>query len=469
MEYTRGRYSWLLRPVLVSFDLCIINILAFYFFNFNEENLYFFSSAFFNNKHLLYIVYSIVFWIFSTSLISFYSVYRYTYALNILSLLIKQLLIFSILVYAFIGVFRSINIQAFTTLKYLLYSFSIIAFVKLLSYYLLKAYRLKLKGNVRKVVIIGDTDGANELKSIFLSKKELGYKLLGRFSNNSSQGITGNIQDSFQFLEQDQSIDEIYCAIDELSENQINDFVKYANIHHCNIKFIPETKKLFTKRLKTDFYNYLPVLSIQQVALNHDFNKLVKRTFDVIFSLFIIIFILSWVSIILFILIKLESKGPLFYKHKRNGINYREFICYKFRSLKTIKEVKGTYVKQNDARVTKIGKFLRQTSIDELPQFINVLKGDMSVVGPRPHMLSYTEDYSKKIDKYNFIFRHHVKPGITGLAQIKGYRGEIKNDEDIINRVKFDNFYIENWSILLDLKIIIQTTLNIFKGQDKAY
>ncbi|WP_452225488.1 exopolysaccharide biosynthesis polyprenyl glycosylphosphotransferase [Lacinutrix chionoecetis] len=469
MEYTRGRYSWLIRPLLVLFDLFIINILAFYSFNFNQENLYFFSSAFFNNKHLLFIVYSIIVWMFSTSFISFYRVYRYTSVLNIISLLIKQFLIFGILVYAFIGVFRSINIQAFITFKYLIGSFAIIGFVKLLSYYLLKTYRLKLKGNIRRVVIIGDTEGAKELKFIFQNKKELGYRLLGRFSDSLAKDITGNIKESFQFLEDTTGIDEIYCAIDELSENEVNKFVKYANIHHCNIKFIPETKKLFTKRLKTDFYNYLPVLSIQQVALNHDFNKLVKRTFDVLFSLVVIVFILSWVSLILFILIKLESKGPLFYTHKRNGINYKEFTCYKFRSLRTIKEEKGTYVKQNDNRVTKIGKFLRRTSIDELPQFINVLLGDMSVVGPRPHMLSYTEDYSKKIDKYNFIFRHNAKPGITGLAQIKGYRGEIKTDEDIINRIKYDIFYIENWSILLDIKIIIQTVLNIFRGQEKAY
>lgn len=469
MEYKRGRYSWLLRPFLVLFDLFVINLLAYYSFNFNEENLHFFSSAFFNNKHLLYIVYSIIFWMFSTAFISFYHVYRYTSALNILSLLVKQFLIFSILVYAFIGIFRSVNIQAFVTFKYLASTFTIIGFVKLITYYLLKAYRLRLKGNVRRVVIIGDTEGANELKAIFLQKKELGYKLLARFSNSKSNDITGNIKESFSFLKANEGIDEIYCAIGELSENQVNDFVKHANNHHCNIKFIPETKKLFSKRLKTDYYNYLPVLSIQQVALNHGFNKLVKRTFDVVFSMLIIVFVLSWVSIILFILIKLESKGPLLYKHKRNGINYKEFNCYKFRSLKTVKEVKGTYVKQNDNRLTKIGKFLRQTSLDELPQFINVLLGDMSVVGPRPHMLSYTEDYSKKIDKYNFIFRHHVKPGISGLAQIKGFRGEIKSDEDIINRIKFDNFYIENWSLLLDIKIIIQTTLNIFKVQEKAY
>jgi putative colanic acid biosynthesis UDP-glucose lipid carrier transferase len=469
MGYIRGRYSWLIRPLLVFLDLCIINLLAFYYFNFNEENLHFFSSVFFNNKHLLYIIYSIIFWFFSTAFISFYRVYRYTSALNIVSLLIKQFLLFSFLVYAFIGVFRSVNIQAFITFKYLVSAFLLIGFVKLISYYSLRAYRLKLKGNVRRIVIVGDSEGANELKTIFNQKKELGYNLLARFSNKDSEEITGNIKECFLFLEENKGIDEIYCAIDELTENQVNDFVKYANIHHCNIKFIPETKNLNTTRLKTDYYNYQPVLSIQKVALNHDFNKLVKRTFDVVFSIFIIVFILSWVSVILFILIKLESKGPLFYKHKRNGINYKEFDCFKFRSLKTVKEVKGTYVKQNDKRVTKIGAFLRRTSIDELPQFINVLLGDMSVVGPRPHMLSYTEDYSKKIDKYNFIFRHHVKPGVTGLAQIKGFRGEIKNDEDIINRIKYDIFYIENWSLLGDIKIIIQTALDIFKGQEKAY
>ncbi|MGC6430413.1 MAG: sugar transferase, partial [Jejuia sp.] len=172
---------------------------------------------------------------------------------------------------------------------------------------------------------------------------------------------------------------------------------------------------------------------------------------------------------IIYVLTKLESNGKLIYKHKRNGINYKEFTCYKFRSLKITKEIKGTYVKKEDERVTRIGKFLRRTSIDELPQFINVLKGDMSVVGPRPHMLSYTEAYSKKIDKYNFIYRHNVKPGITGLAQIKGYRGEIQNDKDIVNRIKYDIFYIENWSFLLDIKIMFQTLINMIKGDEKAY
>ena len=184
---------------------------------------------------------------------------------------------------------------------------------------------------------------------------------------------------------------------------------------------------------------------------------------------FVIVFILSWLTPLLFIIIKLESKGPLFFRHRRNGINYKEFYCFKYRSLNITEEVKGTYVKEDDSRVTKIGKFLRKTSIDELPQFINVLKGDMSVVGPRPHMLSYTDEYAKVVDKYNFIYRHHVKPGITGLAQIKGYRGEVESDQDIINRVKYDIFYIENWSLLLDIKIIFLTLISILRGDEKAY
>jgi putative colanic acid biosynthesis UDP-glucose lipid carrier transferase len=371
-------------------------------------------------------------------------------------------------IFAFEGVFRSINISAFVTLKYLVFCFVAIGVVKLFSFYMLKSFRLYLRGNLRNIIVIGSGESVSDLKRFFLNKKDLGYNIQGIY-NNTDKDNTGSIDDSFKFLQGNNTIDEIYCAIDELSEKQINQYVKYADLNHCNIKFIPNTKKLFTKRLKTDYYNYIPVLSIQDVTLNNELNKFLKRTFDIIFSLFIIVFIFSWLSVLLYILIKLESKGPLIYKHKRTGINYKEFYCYKYRSLKVTKELKGTYVKLNDNRVTKVGKFLRRTSLDELPQFINVLIGDMSVVGPRPHMLSYTDDYSKKINKYNFIFRHNVKPGITGLAQIKGYRGEIKLDKDIINRIKYDIFYIENWSLLLDIKIITQTFINVVKGDDKAY
>ena len=179
------------------------------------------------------------------------------------------------------------------------------------------------------------------------------------------------------------------------------------------------------------------------------------------------VFILSWLTPILWILVKLESKGPLIFKQEREGLNGEHFVCYKFRSMKLNSLADKVHASKNDTRITKMGSFLRKTSMDELPQFYNVLFGDMSVVGPRPHLESLSLEYQREVEDY--LKRHIVKPGITGLAQISGYRGEIKKKSDIKNRVRLDIFYIENWSFLLDLKIIIQTVLNVFKGEEKAY
>ncbi|MDO1502208.1 exopolysaccharide biosynthesis polyprenyl glycosylphosphotransferase [Winogradskyella maritima] len=469
MSYIRGRYSWLIRPSLILFDTATILVLAFYFFDFDREPIEAWFSYLAKNKSYFFVIYAIILWLISAYSIKFYDVYRYTSALDIATLLFKQMALYFVGTFAFVGFFRSITVGAFTILQYIGYAFLFISIIKFASYFALRQYRRHLNGNKRFVLIIGNNDVAKELQDFFKRKRDYGYELKGVYSNLDSLKVDGNIQDGIKHLKEDQGIDEVYCAMDELSEKQVNTFVKYADINHCNIKFIPASKNLLSKHLKTDFYNYLPVLSIQEVTLKKPFNVVVKRGFDIIFSLFVIIFILSWLSIILFILIKLESKGPLYYKHKRNGINYKEFECYKFRSLKLGSENGTEYVKKKDHRVTKIGAFLRRTSLDELPQFYNVLFGDMSVVGPRPHMLSFTDDYSKKIDKYNFVIRHNVKPGITGLAQTKGFRGEVKKDEDIINRVKFDIYYIENWSLLLDIKIIIDTIVLIIKGDKKAY
>jgi len=177
--------------------------------------------------------------------------------------------------------------------------------------------------------------------------------------------------------------------------------------------------------------------------------------------------LLSWLIPVLWIIVKIESKGPLLFKQKREGINGKEFICYKFRSMKINDFSDKVHAKKNDSRVTKVGAFLRKTSMDELPQFFNVLLGDMSVVGPRPHIESLSLEYQKDVDDY--LKRHIVKPGITGLAQVSGYRGEVQKRSDIKNRVRLDIFYIENWSFLLDLKIIIKTVFNVFKEDEKAY
>ena len=233
------------------------------------------------------------------------------------------------------------------------------------------------------------------------------------------------------------------------------------------MKFIPDNKDIYSKKLKYEYYDYIPILILRDIPLSNTINKITKRIFDVIFSSAVIVLLLSWLTPLIALLIKLESKGPVFFKQSRNGFNYKEFDCYKFRSMTPNKDAHKYQVTRGDQRITKVGKFIRKTSIDELPQFYNVLFGDMSVVGPRPHMVSHTDMYAKRIDK--FMVRHFVKPGITGLAQISGFRGEVESDADIINRVKYDIFYIENWSLLLDLKIIFQTFFNAIKGEDKAY
>jgi putative colanic acid biosynthesis UDP-glucose lipid carrier transferase len=434
--------------------------LGYYCFNFNEDNLYFFSLEALNNKHFLFLIYSSLLWIISTYSIKFYNVYRFTSAFKIQSLLLKQAIIFYLIVFSFVGLFRSINIRAFEVLEYIILCFLAIGTLKLLSFYFLKKYRQLLDGNKRNIIIVGTNSTTKNLIELVSSQTGLGYNLLSIFEDN--------IEECLIFLQKN-SVDEIYCSMDELSTHDVNRFIKEASVKQIGIKFLTETDNLATKKLKTEYYGYVPVLSTQESELNQDINVFLKRTFDIIFSLLVILFILPWVSIILFFLIKIESRGPLFYRHKRNGLNYKEFTCFKFRTLKINTSIPNEYVKKNDSRVTRIGRVLRKYSIDELPQFINVFKGDMSVVGPRPHMPAYTDKYSKIIERYSYIFRHSVKPGLTGLAQVKGYRGEIKSDEDIINRIKYDIFYIENWSLILDLKIIFQTVFNIIKGEEKAY
>jgi putative colanic acid biosynthesis UDP-glucose lipid carrier transferase len=257
------------------------------------------------------------------------------------------------------------------------------------------------------------------------------------------------------------------CSRSDLTGIEISKIINYAEKNLKIVKFIPDVKKIFTKNLLFEYYDYLPILSLRKIPLEEPVNKFLKRVLDIVVSLLVIILIMSWLVPLIGFLIKLESKGNIFFKQKRSGINNNHFMCYKFRSMKKNDDADLVQMTKGDMRVTKMGKFIRKTSIDELPQFFNVLLGDMSVVGPRPHMISHTKMYADSVDK--FMVRHFVKPGITGMAQIKGCRGEIETKRDIINRVKYDIFYLENWSVLLDFKIVFLTVFNIFKGEEKAY
>ena len=213
-------------------------------------------------------------------------------------------------------------------------------------------------------------------------------------------------------------------------------------------------------------YDNIPVLNVAAVPLDERNNQIIKRAFDIFFSSIVLLLIFSWLYIIIALMIKLTSRGPVFFKQQRAGKGNRPFNCLKFRTM-IVNTPEFKQATKNDPRVTRVGKFLRKTSLDELPQFINVLTGEMSIIGPRPHPLKLNEEFSPRIEK--FMARHYIKPGITGLAQAKGFRGETKDDLSMKGRVKLDRFYIENWSFLLDLKIIVATIIALAKGDQQAY
>lgn len=450
----KGRYSKYIRPISILFDYTVITSLSLYFLG--DLNLNF----------GYYLFYQTIAWGFGAMLIRFYDIFRFTPPVEIASKIFKQGILFLLLTIAFFPFAKETIFSGTAIAWFMVCSFTLISVFKYLLFYYLKRYRIITGSNFRNAVIIGYTPEAIRLKQVFEERNDYGYRFFGFFSDKKNNAnITGKVEAIKDFVVS-KKIDEIYCSLNELSNDQLKELVEFADDNAVAIKFIPDSKEIFSKNLKIDYYELFPVLSLQKTQLHQPLVKAFKRVFDIVFSLFVIVFLLSWLVPLLAFLIKIESKGPIFFMQGRPGLDEREFFCYKFRSMKVNKTTEKEASK-NDPRVTKIGKFMRKTSIDELPQFLNVLMGEMSVVGPRPHLWSQNKAYGNKIKKY--MVRHYVKPGITGLAQVRGFRGEIETDEDMINRIKYDVFYIENWSLLLDLKIIVQTVINIFKGEEKAY
>ncbi|WP_318641758.1 undecaprenyl-phosphate glucose phosphotransferase [Flavobacterium ardleyense] len=449
-----GRYSKYIRPLSIIFDLFVVVLFGLYFLR--ELNLHFIAFAF----------YQIVAWLTIAIIIKFYAVYRFTTPVEILRKLSQQMVLFLLVVIAYFPFVDTAFFSGNAVAKYMLATLCVIVTFKFLLFYYLKKYRIMTGSNFRSAIIVGCTPESRQLRQLFDKRVDYGYRFVGYFSDKvQNEDVLGRIDDIKSYVKQNK-VDEIYCSLNELSDERLKKLITFSENHGKTIKFIPDSAQLFSKNLVTNYYELFPVLSLRKTALHDPINKIIKRSFDIVFSLLVMVFILSWLIPILAILIKLESKGPIFFKQGRPGLDENEFSCYKFRSMR-VNSTTEVEARKDDPRVTRIGRFIRKTSIDETPQFLNVLIGDMSVVGPRPHLWAQNYVYGQKIKKY--MIRHYIKPGITGLAQVRGYRGEIETDEDMINRIKFDVFYIENWSLLLDIKIIIQTVINIFKGEEKAY
>ena len=450
MKTKTGRYSGYIRPFSYLIDLIIINVLAFYIFPFHSNPV---SYALFTSFA----------WFSIAVYLGFYEVYRYTKVIAILNCTLKQGILFSLFCLA-LELFYSDFYNQKRVAIFVFISLFLILSAKLFIYYFLKRYRMFSGRNFRTVILLGNYNNIEPLKKFFTENPDYGYRLTKVFLLEDQK--KQKINECLAFV-LNNKIDEIYCSMEDLSDIQINDIILFADNNLKTLKFIPNEKQILSSTVKFEFYDYIPVISLRTILQDETFNKIIKRLFDLFFSVLIILGILSWLIPILAIIIKLDSKGPVFFVQKRNGLNYKVFNCFKFRSMVFKDQYDNDLAIKNNIHVTKTGKFIRKTSIDELPQFFNVFLGDMSIVGPRPHPISHNDRYALMVD--NFMVRHLVKPGVTGLAQTKGYRGEVETDEDIIKRVQYDIFYLENWSIILDIKIIIDTIYNTLKGDEKAF
>jgi putative colanic acid biosynthesis UDP-glucose lipid carrier transferase len=323
----------------------------------------------------------------------------------------------------------------------------------------------------KEVVILGAGPLGLELKKYLDEKVILGYKVKGFFDDKEDLAATdlpilGTLNESISYAKE-HHIKEIFCALPDRAINKIHFLMRRAERDMIRFKMVPDVKDYFKKNVTVQWFGHLPVLSPRPEPLEIKINQLLKRGFDLIVSLLAILLVLSWVIPLFALLIKLSSKGPVFFKQLRSGKDNEPFYCLKFRSMVVNEEADSKQASKKDSRVTKIGAFMRRNSIDELPQFINVLMGEMSIVGPRPHMLQHTASYAKLIDQ--FMVRHLVLPGITGWAQIKGLRGETTEDEVMANRVTADIWYLENWSLFLDMKIIFLTAWSVIVADEEVF
>jgi len=347
-----------------------------------------------------------------------------------------------------------------------------------LATYLSERYYFKMDVFKKKIAIIGNHDLGNRLEKFFLMNS-LTVDFAGSFKELNEDVLADkhpidNLRNSIKYAIENQ-LDEVYTTEFPEQCSALDEILELAEQHCVRIRFVTsfihyqrEQEAFNRANYKlSSYYDGIPILVNRKEPLTRLRNRIIKRAFDIAFSLAVIVFILSWLFPIMMILILLESKGNPIFKQLRSGKDNEPFYCFKFRSMRVNLNSNTQQAVRNDPRVTKIGSFMRKTSIDELPQFFNVLFGDMSVVGPRPHMLKHTEEYRQIIDQY--MVRQFLKPGITGQAQVNGFRGETKEKAQMQGRVQYDISYMENWNLWLDIKIIIKTITNALGGEENAF
>ncbi len=451
--------------IFLIIDYIIINFLfifgRLFFFEFDQKD--------FTQEYRIQLILLNIFWFVITIIIKPYKSLKVKESSLHFNSLTKAFALFILTTIVFLFLIFSIKINYRNVILYFIF----VGFFMALTRFLLFLYRKKNRVKLGRKLYSFNTVlvGENKLSTTLLSNNNLRRALGIRgtytiISSETKNKYLGRIDKLFYDLEHSKINSIIFCD-DNIDVEIYKQIVEIAEHKMIRIYMVPDFKYGNLGPNYFDVIHEIPFLRLIREPLSNAKKQLLKRAFDVGFSLFVIVFLLSWLVPIVALIVKIESNESVFFLQKRSGLNNEPFNCIKFRSMMSNKHADIQTARKDDSRVTKFGAFMRKTSIDELPQFINVFLGEMSIVGPRPHMLSQTEMYSKITKKY--MTRHIVKPGITGWAQVMGARGEIFSHRDMEKRIEKDVWYIQNWSFFLDMKIIFLTLYNIIKGDEQAY
>lgn len=397
---------------------------------------------------------------------------RKVFAFEIISRISQTMFLFSISSFVILQIGHFMDAWSYMYALFLIVLGLTLSVERLILRFVVKKYRTKGR-NLRFVVLVGSSRSMNELYHEMTEEDWSGYRVLGYFDYERSfdmpeectyLGTPGQVG---EYIKQNRHVNFLYCGLRDIYRNDIIKIISFCENNLVRFYSVPNLHNYVQNMVYLDAVGSVPILKLRNENMSRLGNKFVKRAFDIVFSSLFLCTIFPFVLIIVTIVTKITMPGPIFFRQKRNGLNDKEFYCLKFRSMKVNADADKLQATKDDPRKTKWGNIMRKTNIDELPQFINVFIGDMSVVGPRPHMLKHTKEYSKLIDKY--MVRHLVKPGVTGWSQVIGYRGETKELNEMAGRIRGDIWYIEHWSFWLDIYIIYKTIANVFKGEEKAY
>ena len=454
----RIRYSRYFKTIFILTDVIVIAAVFVYFFLRNNDRLFGGETS---EQNFLSIVLLIFYWVLLSSRTKLYSIAR-----NITYTIYLERLVTHIFIFIF-GVILLAKVSNNDFLKQdrfliAIFLFFLLFIIKSILFFALKYIRT-LGLNVRNVMFLSDDSSSEILKNIITERKDYGFKIYDYAT-----------QDRFNFPKlvafwKDNGIHTLYISTEfgNYEKTEEAEIYKLAEMHKVRISLIPSISRNNFFQFDLGYIETQPILLRSKFPLDYLTNVVLKRAFDVLFSVLILVFVCIWLFPIIALLIKLDGKGPVFFLQKRYGYHDGVFNCLKFRTMCLNGDSASKTTQENDQRITKIGRFLRKTSLDEMPQFLNVLKGEMSVVGPRPHMLLVDDFYKLKIGRY--AIRSLVKPGVTGLAQVNGLRGDAGDmNIEMQKRILADAFYVKNWTVSLDLVIILKTVFLVIGGDKNA-